>query len=68
MKEVKVFKYLGDYLSFSLGGSVHQPVIKVAAVAKIAIYKITTIIEDTRADSIGAFNLASMFGNSQYYH
>ena len=61
MKEVKVLKYLGDYLSFSLEDSVHQTVTKRAAVARMAIYEIRTVIEDTRADSLGALNLAFMF-------
>ena len=61
MKEVKVLKYLGDYLGFSLEESAHQTVMKRAAVAKMAMYEIRTIIEDARADRMGALNLAFTF-------
>ena len=61
MKEVKVLKYLGDYLGPSLEESAHQTVIKRAAVAKMAIYEVRNIIEDSRADKMGALNLAFTF-------
>ena len=61
MKEVKVLKYLGDHLSFSLEDSAHQTVVKRAAVAKMACYEIRTIIEDSRADRMGALDLAFTF-------
>ena len=61
MKEVKVLKYLGDYLGFSLEESVHQTGIKRASVVKMAILEIRTIIEDSRANDMGALNLAFMF-------
>ena len=53
MKEVKVLKYLGDLLSFSLKESVHHTMIKRVAVAKLAIYEIRTVIEYARANSTG---------------
>ena len=52
MKESKVIKYLGDYLSSSLEDSVHQTVMKRSAVVRLAIYEIRTIIEDAREQSI----------------
>ena len=55
---VKAIKYLGDYLTYSLENSVHETVVKRAAVAKRAIYEIRTVIEDTRAEMFGAVNLA----------
>ena len=61
MKEVNVLKYLGDYLSFSLEDSVHQTVIKRAAVAKMSLLEIRTVIEDSRANKMGALNLAFTF-------
>ena len=48
MKEVKVVKYLGDYLCQDLEESVHQTVVKRLGLAKHAAYELRTIIEDTR--------------------
>ena len=58
MKEVKVLKYLGDCVSYSLETSVHQTVVKRVAIVKLAVLEIRTVIEDTRADMFGAANLA----------
>ena len=58
MKEVKVMKFLGDSLSMYLEESVHQTVVKRAAVARQTIYEIRTVIEDPRAGSVGALGLA----------
>ena len=53
MKEVKVTKYLGDYLAPSLEKSVHETVLRRKGLANHAIYEIRTIIEDSRAKTIG---------------
>ena len=58
MKEVKLLKFLGDYLSFSLEDSVHQTVMKRLGVAKQAIFEIRAVIEDRRASTIGGINIA----------
>ena len=58
MKEEKVIKYLGDSLTSSLEESVHQTVTKRAAIARHAIHEIRNVIEDTRAERMGALNIA----------
>ena len=58
MKEVKVLQYLGESLSINLEDSVHQTVVRRVAVARHAIFEIRTVIEDTRANSLGALNTA----------
>ena len=45
-------------MSYNLVESVHQTVIRRASVARLAIYEIRTVIEDTRAEKMGALNLA----------
>ena len=60
MKEVKVLKYLGEFLSVDLAESVHQTVIKRASIVKQTIYEIRAVIEDTRAEHLGALNIAFM--------
>ena len=47
MTEVNSLRYLGEELSVNLGESVHRTVLKRVAIAKVAIYEIRTIIEDT---------------------
>ena len=46
MKEEKVIKYLGDFLSSSLEEYVHIRVVKRASAMKIATYEIRSLIED----------------------
>ena len=58
MKEEKVIKYLGDSLASSLEESVHQTVVKRVAIVRHSIYEIRTVIEDTRAERLGAINTA----------
>ena len=58
MKEVKVLKYLGDYLAHSLEESVHHTVLQRLGLAKHSIYEIRAIIEDTRATRLGGINIA----------
>ena len=58
MKEAKVLKYLGENLSFDLKDSVHQTVLKRIGVAKKTIYEIRAVIEDSRAEKLGAIGLA----------
>ena len=50
MQEVKVLKYLGDFLSFDLGESIHQTVVKRLGMGKHAIYELRAIKENTRAE------------------
>ena len=57
MKEVKVTKYLGDFLAPTLEASVHQTVLKRIGLANHSIYEIRTIIEDSRASTIGGINV-----------
>ena len=57
MKEVNVTKYLGDYLAPNLEDSVHQTVIKRIGLANHAIYEIRSIVEDSRATTIGGINV-----------
>ena len=57
MTEVKVTKYLGDCLAPSLEDSVHQTVLKRIGLANHSIYEIRTIIEDSRAGTIGGINI-----------
>ena len=58
MKETKTLKYLGDSLSFSLEESAHQTVMKRVGIVKQTILDIRTVIEDTRANKLGAINVA----------
>ena len=58
MKEVKSVKYLGDWVSFDLKDSIHETVLKRIGVAKHSIYELRTIVEDSRAYSIGGINVA----------
>ena len=58
LKEVQVFKHLGDFISNHLGESVHTTVTKRLGIAKLAIYEIRTVMEDRRARCIGGINLA----------
>ena len=64
MKEVTVLKYLGDQISINLVESVHQTVLKRVSLAKHLIYEIRTVVEDTRANSLGALNVAFTIWNS----
>ena len=58
MKEVKVVKYLGDYLSYNVEESIHQTVIRRLGIANHAAYELRSIVEDTRAEKIGGINVA----------
>ena len=58
MKEEKVIRYLGDFLSYDVSDSVHQTVVKRVGLAKKAILNIRTVVEDTRASRIGSMNVA----------
>ena len=58
MKEVKAIKYLGDWILFDLKESVHQTVLKRLGVARQSMYELRTIVEDSRAISIGGINIA----------
>ena len=58
MNQVKLMKWLGDYLSINLEESAHQTVLKRVAIAKHTVYEIRTIIEDTRAGKKGAMGIA----------
>ena len=58
MKEVKQLKFLGDFVGFNLPESVHQTVTRRIGTAKQAILEIRTVVEDTRADRLGAVNVA----------
>ena len=57
MKEAKALKYLGDFLSYDLEDSIQQTVLKRIGVAKHTINEIRAVIEDSRADKIGALDL-----------
>ena len=57
MIEATSARYLGDFLSYSLGESVHQTVLKRLGVAKKSIYDIRAVVEDKRAEHVGGFNL-----------
>ena len=58
MKEVKVLRYLGDSICHNLEESVHQTVIKRVAVAKLSVYEIRSVIEDTRSEKLGSLGVA----------
>ena len=58
MEEAKALKYLGDYVSFDLTDSVHQTVLKRVSIVKHAMYEIRAVIEDPRAEKLGAIDLA----------
>ena len=54
MREVKETKYLGIWLSGSVAGSVAATVSHRLGLASRSIYEIKAVIEDSRADSLGA--------------
>ena len=58
MKEVKVMKHLGDYISFTSEDSVQQTVLKRIGIARQSISEIKAIVEDVRAEHNGGNNLA----------
>ena len=58
MKEEKVIKHLGDSLASSLEESVNQTVGRRAGIVRHSIYEIRTVIEDTKAERIGALSTA----------
>ena len=58
MPEVKVLKYLGEFLSFSSEESVHQTVLNRVKVATQSIYEIRAVVEDFRAQHLGGINVA----------
>ena len=58
MTEVKVMKYLGDYVSVSNEESVHETIVKRLGIAKQSISEIKAVVEDVRAEHIGGINLA----------
>ena len=58
MKEGKAIEYLGGWVLSNLEESVHLTVVKRVAVAKLSVYEIRRIIEDTRAQRLGAINIA----------
>ena len=64
MKEVKVMKYLGENISFNLEESVHHTVTKRAEIAKHTIYELRTVIEDTRATTLGGLDVAFNIWNA----
>ena len=64
MKEAKAIKLLGDLISINLEESVHQTVMKRAGVVNHAIFEARTVIEDTRANSLGALDVAFNIWNS----
>ena len=49
---------MGEFFSNSLSDSVHQTVLKRNGIAKQSIYEIRAVVEDTRANKIGAMNVA----------
>ena len=57
MKQVKVLKYLGDFLTSDLAESVHETVLKRVNIATLSIYEIRGVIEDRRARCIGGDNV-----------
>ena len=46
MKQVKVLKYLGEFLTSDLSESVHQTVVKRVGVATLSIYEVRAVVED----------------------
>ena len=58
MLEVKVIKFLGDYIAANNQESVHQTVLKRQGLARLAIHEIRAVVEDTRASNIGGINVA----------
>ena len=58
MIEVKVIKFLGDYISFELQDSVYKTVLKRMGLARQAMYEIRAVVEDTRASHLGGINVA----------
>ena len=57
MKEEKTNKYLGLQLSFSVQESVTDTVNSRIGLAKRSIYEIRCIVEDSRANSLGAIQV-----------
>ena len=58
MKEVKVLRYLGDCISYNIEESIHQTVLRRVAIAKLSVYEIRAVIEDTRSEKLGALGVA----------
>ena len=58
MLEVKVIKFLRDYLSSNNADSVHQTVLRRKGQARQAMFEIRSVVEDTRASHIGGINVA----------
>ena len=58
MLEVKVIKFLGDYIAANNQESVHQTVLKRQGLARLAIHEIRAVVEDTRASHLGGINVA----------
>ena len=58
MKECQALKYLGDFIGINLEESAHITVMKRIGVAKKTINDIRTVVEDTRAEKLGAMSLA----------
>ena len=58
MKEVKVLWYLGDSISYNLEESVYQTVSRRVAVARLSVYEIRAVIEDTRSEKLGSLGVA----------
>ena len=57
IKEVKSLKYLGEYLGSDLKESVHITVTKITGLLKHAVFELRTVMEDTRAETVGAMNV-----------
>ena len=55
---MKLLKFLGDYVSYNLQDSIHQTVLKRVGIAKQTILEIRTVMEDIRAERLGAVNVA----------
>ena len=65
MKQVKLLKYLGDFLHSELSEAVHQTVLKRVNVATMTIYEIRAVVEDRRAKCLGGINVGiSIFTSS----
>ena len=58
MRETNALKYLGDFISINLEESVHETVTRRIAIAKRTTLDIRAVIEDTRAEKLGAMSLA----------
>ena len=58
MEESKSVKFLGDYISHNVKESIHETVKKRIVVAKFSLVELRTVIEDSRASTIGGINVA----------